>query len=93
MRLSTTVRITNDPANHFVASAKRASRDFALFLAKYVSFWPLNAASPEFFPDWSMIIQIRAMLIRSWMITNISFKISTAESVLSKYRLRNHGKV
>ena len=48
---STTVSTINTPATHFVASARRASRDFALFFDKYVSFAPVNADSPEFLPD------------------------------------------
>ena len=39
------------PATHFVARARRASRDFALFFARYDSFAPVNADNPEFLPD------------------------------------------
>ena len=47
------------PATHFVANAKRASRDFALFFARYDSFAPVKAERPEFFPDWRIMTHIR----------------------------------
>ena len=84
MRFSTTVSNTKAPANHFVAKASRASRDFDLFLDKKVSDLPLSADSPEFFPDWSTIMAISAMQIRSCIITNPIFTNSMLESILSK---------
>jgi len=64
------------PATHFVASASLASLDFALFLARYDSFAPVNADSPEFFPDCSTIIHIRTKLSKRCIHTNIVFTIS-----------------
>ena len=50
--------MTNRPATHFVARARRASRDFCLFFARYVSDLPLRAERPEFFPDWRAMTHI-----------------------------------
>ena len=88
-RLRITVRIRNVPANHFVASARRASRDFALFFARYDSFCPVNAESPEFLPDCSMIMHMRETLIRSWIAIIIVLIISIVGSILSADR--KHG--
>ena len=51
IKFNITVSTTNVPATHFVASARRASLDFALFFARYDSFAPVNADNPEFLPD------------------------------------------
>ena len=83
IRLSTTVRIRNEPANHFVASASLASRDFALFFARYDSFWPVNAERPEFLPDCRIMMHIRATLMRSWIIRNIIFNTAMSGQFLS----------
>ena len=74
IRFSTIVRITNTPANHFVARARRASNVFDLFLDKNVSELPLSAPErPDVFPDWSMTIAIIATHITRWMIRNAVF--------------------
>jgi len=71
-----TVRTTNIPATHFVASARRASRDLALFLARYDSLAPVNAESPEFLPDCSTMIHISIRQSISCMHINIVVKMS-----------------
>ena len=61
--------MTKSPATHFVARARRASRDFCLFLERNVSdLLPLSAPRPEFFPDCSEMMHISEMLNTSWII-------------------------
>ena len=87
IRFSTTVSITKVPAIHFVARASRASRDFALFFARYDSLAPVNAESPEFLPDCSTMTQISIRHNSNCMQTNMVFTISMRYCSFDIYRV------
>ena len=75
MRLSTKVRITNKPAIHFVARARRESRLLDLFFDRNVSELPPSAPeSPEFFPDWNITTITRIRQTKRSNITSAVFK-------------------
>ena len=72
--------MTNKPATHFVARDRRASRDFCLFLDRYVSDLPLSADSPEFLPDWSAIMLIIETIVSRCSKRNMIFIASMGVS-------------
>jgi hypothetical protein len=74
-RLSTKVRMTNNPAIHFVARASLESRVFALFFERNVSEPPPRAPeSPEVLPDWNMTTMTSVRHTRRSIITKAVFK-------------------
>lgn len=68
------MRTTKPNASHFVSLARRASSDFALFLAKNVSAAPAMAPErPALLPDWKIIMTTRATPAISWIMVKASF--------------------